>query len=136
MKPGSRNDNTGTLEQAMENPAVDILVHLDNPAYPIDYEKVILRAKERDVLIELNNLSCCMENEGRSDNCLTIAGFCKKHGAKVVAGSDAHIAFDVGNFDKVADIFKRIDMPDELIMNLDSSRFKMYLKTKGKRRFL
>jgi putative hydrolase len=136
FEPGDVDHNTKALIKAMENPYVDIIAHPGNPLYPIDEEAFVLKAKETNTLIEINNSSFVGSRRGSRENCIKIAKLCKKHGVMVAAGSDCHISFDVGRFDKVIEIFSEIDMPDELIINLHPSRFKQYLKSKGKIRFM
>lgn len=40
-----------------------------------------------------------------------------KYGAKIILTSDAHICFDIGNYEYSENILKEINFPDELIMN-------------------
>ncbi|RKD30111.1 phosphatase [Thermohalobacter berrensis] len=136
IDPGSIEENTNAILNAMENDYVDVIVHPGNPVFPIDKERFVLKAKETNTLVEINNSSFSVSREGSRENCIEIAQLCKKYGVKVVVGSDSHVAFDVGKFDKVLSIFRDIDMPEELIMNLNVERFKNYLKSKKKIRFL
>ena len=62
---------------------------------------------------------------------IKIAQLCKKHGVKVVFGSDAHVCFDIGEFDSVKKLVSDIEMPEELIMNCDEK--KIYKLFTGKR---
>lgn len=136
FEPGDVEHNTRALLRVMENKYVDIIAHPGNPVYPIDKEKVVLKAKETETLIEINNSSFVSSRRGSKNNCIEIAELCKKHDVKVISGSDCHIAFDVGRFDKVVEIFNEIQMPHELIMNSSVERFKEFLKSKGKIRFM
>lgn len=136
FEPGDVDHNTKGLIKAMENPYVDIIAHPGNPLYPIDEEAFVLKAKETGTLIEINNSSFVGSRLGSRKNCIKIARLCKNHGVMVAAGSDCHISFDVGRFDKVIEVFNEIDMPEELIINLHPNRFKQYLKSKGKIRFM
>ncbi len=89
-----------------------------NPNYPIDYELIIKLAMEKNILIEINNCSIKgVSRNGSSDNCKYIATLCKKYGAKIILTSDAHICFDIGNYEYSENILKEINFPDELIMN-------------------
>ena len=136
IEPGNVEENTMALINAMKNKQVDIIAHPGNPEFPINKEELVLKAKEYNTLIEINNSSLGTSRIGSLDNCIEIAKLCKKHKVSVIAGSDSHIAFDVGEFTKVKEIFKQIDMPEELIMNSSVEKFKKYLKSKGKKRFL
>ena len=36
---------------------VEILGHLGNPNYKLDYDAIVKKAKEKDIMIEINNSS-------------------------------------------------------------------------------
>jgi Histidinol phosphatase and related hydrolases of the PHP family len=131
MKSGSRDENTQTLLNVMDNKNVDIIGHSGNPAFPIWEEEVIKKAKEKDILIEINNGSFGSRS-GSEENCIKIADLCKKYGVNIVLGSDAHTCFQIGKFPKAEQILKVVNIPDELIMNTDEFKIVKYLKKKGK----
>ncbi len=133
IEPGSEEENTKALVNAMNNKYIDIIGHSGNPKFPINIERVVKAAKEKNIIIEINNSS--FNNPGRSgskDNCIAIARLAKELGVKVVAGSDAHISFDVGKFDTVLEVFELINMPEDLIMNTSKEKLKKHLLEKGK----
>jgi len=132
---GDRAYNTRTLTKAMENNYIDVIAHPGNPVFPIDIQEVVQKAKETNTLIEINNSSFVSSRIGSLENCIEIAKACKEQKVKIVVGSDAHIAFDVGRFDKVMEILREVNMPEELIMNLSAERFIEHLASKGKERF-
>jgi len=101
-------ENTKVLLKAMKNPFVRVIVHPGNPVYPIDYKKVITAAKDKGILIELNNSSLTISRKGSFARCFEIAKFVKKIGWKVTLGSDAHISTMVG------------DLSDALKMAMDA----------------
>lgn len=57
IKPGSIEQNTKALINAMDNPYVNIIGHPDDSRYPVDYEQLVRAAGEKHVLLELNNTS-------------------------------------------------------------------------------
>lgn len=132
IKPGTIEENTRAVINAMNNKRIDILGHLGNPAFPIDREAVINKAKAADTIIELNNGSLTGSRIGSKENCIEIAGLCKKYGVKVILGTDAHISFKIGNFENVEEIVNKVDIPKEFIMNDDENKIIHYLKKKGK----
>lgn len=138
IEPGNIDENTRALMGAMENPFVDVIAHPGNPCFPINMEDVILKAKKTNTLIEINNssLSHTGSRAGSLENCVKLAKLCKKHKVNITLGSDAHIAFEVGEFHKAIGIINDIDMPKELIMNLSPQRLKQYLSSKGKVKFM
>ncbi|KYH35395.1 putative phosphatase YcdX [Clostridium tepidiprofundi DSM 19306] len=132
IKPGSVEENTRAYLKAMDNPNVHIIGHPGNPSFPIDKEAVVKKAKEKDILIEINNSSFVSSRIGSEANCLTIAQLCKKYGVKVIAGSDAHTCFHVGEFGEVIKLLSNIEMPEELIISRSKNEIIEYLKNKGK----
>ncbi len=132
IKPGTAEENTRALLGAMDNPNVHIIGHSGNPAFPICKEAMVQKAKEKDILIELNNSSLAGSRKGSESNCINIAKLCKEYGVKVIIGSDAHTCFHVGEFDLVHRLLEEINMPEELIMNNDEFKLLKYLKKKGK----
>lgn len=129
----SKEDKTmAVLNVIDKNDKVEILGHLGNPNYVLDYEVVVQKAKEKNIMIEINNSSLLgSSRKGSEVNCETIARLCKKYGTKVILTSDAHMNTAIGNFTKGIELFKRIDMPEELIMN-NPEKLIAHLKSKGR----
>lgn len=132
IDPGNKEENTRAILNAMDNPYIDIIGHSGNPAYPIYEEEVIKKAKEKNILIELNNSSFKTSRHGSAPICTKIAKLCKKHKAKIILGTDSHVCFTIGKFDKLEEVLEEISMPEELIMNINDQKFIEYLKNKGK----
>lgn len=133
VAPGSVEENTRALIGAMKNPYVDIIAHPGNPYYPIDIDRFIQCAFDTGKLIEINNSSFIGSRKGSAENCRIIAGKAREKGVKLAAGSDCHICFDVGKFNKVNEIFEEIDMPEELVINTDPQKLIDYLKKNGRK---
>lgn len=57
IRPGTREENTRAYLKAMENPCLNIIGHPDDARYPIEYRPIVERAKERGILLEVNNSS-------------------------------------------------------------------------------
>lgn len=133
IAPGSVEENTKALIEAMKNPYVDIIAHPGNPYYPIDIDRFIQCAFDTGTLIEINNSSFVGSRKGSEENCRRIAARAKEKGVRLVAGSDCHISFDVGRFDRVEEIFEEAAMPEELVINTDPQKLIEYLNKKGKK---
>ncbi|WP_432401969.1 phosphatase [Wukongibacter sp. M2B1] len=134
IEPGTREENTRAFLKVMDNKYIDIIAHPGNPRFPIDIDEFVLGAKKTNKIIEINNSTFTnLSRSGSRDNCITIARKAKEHGVFVVAGSDAHISFDVGKFEKTIEVFKLVEMPKELIMNTSKEKLKGYLKAKGRK---
>lgn len=128
IKPGTREENTRAILKAMDNKYVDIIGHPGNPAFDIDIDAFVEYAKEKDVLIEINNSSFGTSRIGSYDNCYKIAKRAKEIGATMVIGSDAHICYDVGNFKKAHELMQELDIPKELILNLWPEKLERFCK--------
>ena len=131
LLPGNANENTKALLKVMDNPYVDILGHPGNPAFPIDEEAVVKKAKEKNILIELNNGSF-RSRKGSKDNCLKIAKLCVLHKVPVILGSDSHFFTQIADYSLIEEVLKKAEVPEELIMNYKSKELLEMLKCKGK----
>ncbi|MGH4121982.1 MAG: phosphatase [Clostridium sp.] len=133
MEGGKSADlNTVTILKAMDNPNVNILGHMGNPKFPIHEEEIVKKAKEKNILIELNNSSFVTSRIGSDVNCTKIVRLCKKLGVKIIVNSDAHFCFSIGNFSVAEKVLKDIDMPEKLIINTNRAMLIEYLREKGK----
>lgn len=133
MKVGVNPDlNTTAFLKAMDNPNVHIIGHSGNPKYPIHEEELVKKAKDKNILIEINNSSFITSRIGSEKTCTKIALLCKDYGVRIILNSDAHSCFAIGNFDAAIKMLKKIDMPKELIINSNQTEFLDFLKAKGK----
>jgi putative hydrolase len=133
LVPGSVEENTNAIIGAMKNPLVDIIAHPGNPQFSIDIEKVVDCAIETGTLIEINNSSFGNARKGSEDNCRLIALEAKKKGALLTTGSDSHICFHVGKFDKVLQLFEDLDIDEKLVVSANPQRLIDFLNKKGKK---
>ena len=133
FKPRSREENTLAILNVMDKyDKVEILGHLGNPNYQLNYEAIIKKAKEKDIMIEINNSSLLGSSRIGSDvNCKKVALLCKEIGTKVILTSDAHINTCIGVFNKGIELLKEIQTPEELVMN-DPEKLIAHLKSKGR----
>ena len=70
--------------------------------------------------MELNNSSLIPDStrlNGR-ENAKVLLNTCKRFGAPVILGSDAHIWYDVGRFEEAYALLEEVGFPQELILNL------------------
>ena len=128
IKPGNIDENTKAILNVMENKEVKIIGHLDDSRYPVDYEKVVLKAKETNTLLEINNSSLRSNGfrVGAIDNAKTLLKFCEKHEVKVILGSDAHIYYQVGSFENCIKILEEVNFPGNLVVNFNEKYIKEY----------
>jgi len=125
-------ENTRAVIETMKNPYVDIIVHPGNPEFPLDIDRFVEAAREYNVHIEINNSSFTVSRKGSKENCLLIAKKAASIGARVSLGSDAHICFDIGNFNEAQEIIKVAGISEESILNTSVDKVIDFLKSKGR----
>ena len=133
FKPKSKEENTAAILNVMDKyDKVEILGHLGNPNYELDYEAIVKKAKEKNIMIEINNSSLLGSSRVGSDvNCKKVALLCREIGTKVILTSDSHINTCIGVFNKGIELLEEIQMPKELVMN-DPETLIAHLKSKGR----
>lgn len=129
---GDVNQNTRALIKAMENPYVDIIVHPGNPKFPIDIDRFVRASKENNVHIEINNSSFVVSRKGSYENCILIAKKAAEYKTKISIGSDAHICYDVGNFENAKKVIEDAGISQENVLNTSCEKVIDYLKSKGR----
>ncbi|MDR1095502.1 MAG: PHP domain-containing protein [Spirochaetaceae bacterium] len=118
----SAETNTRTLIAAIENPLVDGISHPGNPVYPADFEAVVQAAVRAGKTLEINNSSFRVR-AGSDKSCREFAAACKKHGALITCGSDAHTAQDAGNFKTALAVIKEAGIDKDKIVNRTLASF-------------
>ncbi|MBQ3727732.1 MAG: phosphatase [Selenomonadaceae bacterium] len=130
IDPGSLAENTAAIIGAMRNPYVVIIGHPDNPNYPIDFEAVVRAAKDNHVLLEINNSSYYAGSHRRGSDkaAREMLTLCKKYGAEIIMGSDAHVEQDVGNHELSQKVLAENNFPEELVVNSNPEKFFEYVR--------
>lgn len=122
---------TNILLNVLENPRVDILGHLGSPIFKFDYEQIVSKCNEKGKIVEVNNNSF-YARRGSKENCLEIAQLCKEYSVPIAVNSDAHFCYGVGSIDKSEEILKKVNFPEELIINSTPERLQtFFMKKKG-----
>lgn len=126
---GTANDNTAGMIAAIRHPKIHIISHPADGTAPLHFEPLVHAAAESHTLLEINNHSLAPVR-GKlmaRDNNLKILRLCKQHHVPVIMGSDAHISFQIADYDRLLPLVAETDFPDELIMNYWPDRFFEYL---------
>ena len=128
-KWGTRDENTAGMIKAISNPFIDIISHPGDGTAELDFEPIVLAAKEHHTLLEINNSSLkpIRKKLSAKDNNIKILKLCKRYDVPVILGSDAHISFDIANYEYLPPLLNETDFPDSLIINTSIERFKSYL---------
>lgn len=126
---GTPEENTHGMVQAIANPYIHIISHLGDGTAKLNFEPIVLAAKEHHTLLEINNSSLrpCRKKMNARDNNLEILRLCKRYEVPVILGSDAHISFDIATYDYALQLVGETEFPEELIMNTSVEKFKTYL---------
>lgn len=122
MPRTNRADHTDAYVGALGNPAVKMLGHPGYSYFEHDPEPIVLEAKKRGKLIEINN-SSFSSRSGSRGNCEAFARLCRKHGVRVCVSSDAHVHTAVGQVEEALAMLEGLDFPEELVLNLDAEAF-------------
>ena len=126
---GTIEENTRAVIETIKNPHISVIVHPDDGKCPLDYEKVVLAAKKYHTLLEVNNNALRSPSRLNSrENTLKMLQLCKQHRVKIILGSDAHIHFDIKNYDQIDELLKEVEFPKELIVNYHIEDFLEYIK--------
>ncbi len=128
-KWGTREENTRGMINAISNPFINIISHPGDGTADLDFEPIVLAAKECHTLLEINNSSLkpIRKKLSAKANNIEILKLCKRYDVPVILGSDAHISFDIANYEYLPPLLNETEFPDSLIINTSIERFKSYL---------
>ena len=128
-KGGTKEENTEGMIKVIRNPKIHIISHPGDGSAGLDFEPLVLAAKESHTLLEINNHSLAPQRNkpmARANN-LELLRLCKKYEVPTILGSDAHVSFQIADYDRLLPLLEETDFPDELIMNFWPDRFFDYL---------
>ena len=119
LTPYEHRDLTHAYVNAMEHPKVRFLGHIDDARFPVDFERLLAIAKEKEVYPEINNGSLMPEayRKGGQENCRKILEICKKLELPVLLSSDSHGVQNLGNVQYVIPLLEECNFPSNLIIN-------------------
>lgn len=133
---GTKDDNTAGMVKAIENVWTDIISHPGDGTAELLFEPIVLAAKANNTLLEINNssLNTLRKKLTAADNNKEILHLCKKYDVPVILGSDAHISFDIANYERVYPLLAETEFPDDLIVNYDTEKFLSILAKNDEKR--
>lgn len=117
LKEAGKKKNSKAVIRAIESGKVDIIVHPGNIQWPLNYEDVVIAAKENDVALELNNSSFYGSRKGSEKNCQKILDLAVKHEIFISLGSDSHYADNIGELGIVTDMIEKASYPADKLLN-------------------
>ncbi len=123
---GTIEENTRASIMAMKNPYVKILGHPDDSRYPLDYEVLVQAAKEEGVALEVNesSLNPKAARKGGKENITVLLNTCKKYNVPILLGTDSHICYTIGRFERALELIREVNFPEELILNTNPENIK------------
>jgi putative hydrolase len=128
--PGTIEQNTNAVIEAIKNPKIDIISHPDDGSCPLNYELIVQAAKKYNTLLELNNNSLNPINNRKNarENNIHMLNLCKEYNVQILVSSDAHVDSDICRFDFASDVLREVNFPEELIINKSVEEFKNKIK--------
>ena len=129
---GTKEENTWGMINVIRHPKIHIISHPGDGSAELDFEKLVGAAKDAHTLLEINNHSLAPQRKKSvaRDNNLEILRLCKKYDVPTILGSDAHISFQIADYERLYPLIEETDFPDELIMNYWPDKFISYLGIK------
>ncbi|MBU1026439.1 MAG: phosphatase [Candidatus Margulisbacteria bacterium] len=121
--------NTKVLLKTLKNPHVNVIAHPGNPMYPINVEQTVAAAKEKGVILEINN-SSPTSRAGSWDRCLAFAREIKRQDWKVILTTDAHFSTMLGKFDEALKLIKEAGLTEKHVVNTSLAKIDKYLLAK------
>ena len=126
---GTKEENTQGMINVIRHPKMHIISHPGDGSAELNFEQLVLAAKEAHTLLEINNHSLAPQRHKTiaRENNLELLRLCKKHNVPTILGSDAHVSFQIADYEHLYPLLKETNFPDELIMNYWPAQFFDYL---------
>lgn len=129
-KGGTKDENTRGMINAIRNPATQIISHPGDGTAELHFEPIVQAAIEHHTLLEINNSSLkpVRGKTARSiPNNLELLRLAKQYDMPVILGSDAHITFDIANYEYIMPLLNETEFPEHLIVNKNPDLFLKYI---------
>lgn len=126
IKPGAKEEHTEGWLNVIKNKYVDCLGHMGAPKYDFYHEPVIKALKESGKILEINSNSP-IARKGSEENCIDIIRLCKKYDVPVVANSDSHHRWNLGDVSYSMNLLKELEFPPERILNTSKDLIDEYV---------
>ncbi|WP_029233542.1 phosphatase [Butyrivibrio sp. VCB2006] len=123
-------ENTKMYIKALENPKVFFIGHIGRAGVPFDMDEVLLRAKELNKAVEINEHSFFWEGHHQMV-CRDIAVRCAELGVSICVNTDAHMSLEIGQTQKAQAVLEEVGFPQELIINRTKESFLEGLSKSG-----
>jgi len=121
----------GMYAAVISNPHVDILGHMCRNMSKKHIDEIIDLAKQKEKLIEFNELSLAHPSSELRDSLKLLILKCMDHKANVVVNTDAHFAPLVGKANYITEFLSKIKYPEDLIINRDQETLLKFLNERA-----
>lgn len=123
--PGTKEQNTQGVIDVMHNKYVNIISHPCDGTADLCMEDLVRASRETNTLLELNSSSLKpFRNKTKAhDLNMEVLRLCKASDTPIIIGSDAHISFDVANYQHALPLIEEAAFPRELIVNYKPELF-------------
>ncbi|MDO5689320.1 MAG: phosphatase [Tissierellia bacterium] len=131
VTPGSKEENTRAILGVIQNEGIDIIGHLDDDLFPVDYPLIVREAKQRgNILLEVNNSSLKPESfrKGGKENYIQMLECCIQYDLPILMSSDAHFHTAVGDMSQAQQLLEELQFPDALVLNYQIDQLANFLK--------
>lgn len=136
-KGGTKQQNTDGMLAAINNKWTDIISHPGDGVAELYFEPIVKAARDTHTLLEINSSSLrpIRNKQEAHGNNIEILNLCKQMDVPIILGSDAHISFDIANYDYALPLLKETHFPSELVVNDKPDMFVDYLNKDVERFF-
>lgn len=114
-----------------KNPSIDIISHPNDPHYPVDYNILARKAKEKGVALELNN-SKVLYNRSSVENTMNLIEACRDQSCRMAVCSDTHAILELGTDESVRPLLERAKFPEELIVTSTAETTLAFIESRRK----
>ncbi len=114
----------------------DVFAHIERELHRVDsckhggrlteeiklfLRRLVLLAKEKNIILELNESSLKDDKEGAYDRLLYWLAFAKEQGVLISVGSDSHYCEQIGIFRNAVDVLNEVYYPREKVINCNEN---------------
>lgn len=116
---GTRTQNTEGMISVIENPWINIISHPGDGTAELHFEPIVRAAKAHNVLLEINSSSMkpCRGKVAAVPNNREILRLCRQYDVPIILGSDAHISYDIANYEHALPLLAEEQFPEQLVVN-------------------
>ncbi len=124
-----KEKNTDNLIHYMKQEKVHFVSHPDDDHTPLNYERLVIAAKENEIALEVNN-SSLVKKESRLncyENYRTMLELCMKYQVPIIVSSDAHDPSWVAEHTLALQMLEDYGFDENLVLNTSVDKIKKFI---------